>query len=92
MGSWVLEAINLPAIELIIDDLAPTNQKRLYFAAAELRQLGFAVGPAIGGYLLEYSGRKAFLVAMSVVILIPLFLIPLKGARLPVSGGKQALE
>lgn len=50
------EVIALPSLDITIDKIAPVDKKNLYFGFAELRGIGFALGPVIMGMLLEKFG------------------------------------
>ena len=59
LGMWVLsmgEAILFPTLNLQVDRMAPAHLKGSYFGASALGGLGFAVGPLVGGFLLQYIG------------------------------------
>lgn len=47
------EVIAIPGLDITIDKIAPDNKKNLYFGFAELRGIGFALGPVIMGILLQ---------------------------------------
>ncbi|CAK2439595.1 putative Uncharacterized MFS-type transporter YqjV [Vibrio crassostreae] len=49
------EALLLPSLNEIVDNRAPSNLKGSYFSIAGLATLGFALGPIVGGLLLEQS-------------------------------------
>lgn len=56
------EALTIPAGEILIDRIAPEEHKASYFGLAELRQLGFFAGPAVGGIVLESRGHPTLFV------------------------------
>jgi MFS family permease len=61
-GTWILslgEAILFPTISLQVDRLAPDHLKGSYFGATAFGGLGFAAGPLIGGFMLQYWGGAA---------------------------------
>ena len=72
---WTLgEAILLPLPDIAVHTLASADRKGTYFGLSELRYLGFFVGPALGGWLLEaavpvYFGVMAVAVFPAVVLL-----------------------
>lgn len=50
------EVIAIPGLDITIDKIAPDDRKNLYFGFAELRGIGFALGPVIMGMLLQRFG------------------------------------
>lgn len=74
---WVLavlvfttgEALALPAGEILIDRVAPAGHKASYFGLAEMRQLGFFIGPAAGGFVLGGAGQFVVFLASAIAIL-----------------------
>lgn len=50
------EVIAIPGLDITIDKIAPEDRKNLYFGFAELRGIGFALGPVIMGMLLQKFG------------------------------------
>ena len=50
------ESIAIPALDITIDKIAPADKKNLYFGFAELRGIGFSIGPLLMGIILEYVG------------------------------------
>lgn len=65
---WTLgEAILLPMPDIAIHKMAEDGQKGTYFGLAELRYVGFFVGPVIGGGLLAV-GATIYFVVMAVAI------------------------
>lgn len=72
------EVLTIPALDIIIDNIAPNDKKSLYFGIAEIRNIGFALGPVFAGYLLELKGASfASFVSVFILLLvsIPLFII-----------------
>jgi predicted MFS family arabinose efflux permease len=62
VATWVFsvgEAVLFPTLQLQVDRSAPAALKGSYFGAASLNGLGFAFGPLLGGFLLEYAGGPA---------------------------------
>lgn len=65
------EVILFPTLQIMIDRMAPPDMKGSYFGAAALAGFGFAIGPLIGGALLEYFGGAAmwwFMMAVTLVV------------------------
>jgi predicted MFS family arabinose efflux permease len=48
----VAEVLVVPTASVIVDELAPSSMRGAYYGAATLRNLGLAVGPAAGGFVL----------------------------------------
>ena len=58
-GTWLLslgEAILFPTLNLQVDRMAPSHLKGSYFGASALGQLGFSIGPLMGGLMLQWAG------------------------------------
>lgn len=72
------EVLAIPGSDIVIDDIAPPDKKTLYFGVAELRILGFSIGPAFFGFVLESTGFTAmFLSALLFVAMSCLtYLLP----------------
>ena len=66
----------------MIDRMAPEDMKGSYFGAAALAGFGFAVGPVVGGALLEYFGGGGLWWFMAVLMGI-VALIYRKAGRMP---------
>jgi MFS family permease len=66
--AWTVgEAILIPMPDMLIHNLTPDQHKGSYFGLAELRYLGFFLGPVVGGALLTSSAWLYFAV-MAVVV------------------------
>lgn len=52
------EVITFPTLNVQIDRLAPAHLRGSYFGAAALCALGFAIGPALGGVMIEWFGPQ----------------------------------
>ncbi|MDC5851809.1 MFS transporter [Vibrio europaeus] len=50
------EVITFPTINVQIDRLAPDHLRGSYFGATALYTLGFAIGPLLGGVMIEWLG------------------------------------
>jgi MFS family permease len=50
------EGLLFPCFEVLLDRIAPQRQKALYYGAGELKQIGFFIGPLIGGVLMQKGG------------------------------------
>ena len=73
--SWILwlisifllslgEVILFPTLNIQIDRMAPENMKGAYFGAATFYEIGLAVAPFIGGFLLNNGGGNALYAIM----------------------------
>ena len=67
------EALALPSCEILVDEEAPKYSKEKFFAASEFKQLGFFVGPILGGLLIEKISPYAALITASATFLVILF-------------------
>ncbi|HED4089708.1 TPA: MFS transporter, partial [Kluyvera ascorbata] len=69
MGLWLSatclfsmgEAILMPNLNILLDQLAPAEHRGAYLGASTLSTLGIAVGPLIGGVLLAMTGAGVFI-------------------------------
>jgi MFS family permease len=75
------EVLTIPSLDIVIDNIAPNDKKSLYFGIAEIRNIGFTLGPIFAGYLLEVK-NAAFASFSSVIILLLANMIFLLGKRL----------
>ena len=64
------EAILFPTLNLQADRMAPGHLKGSYFGAIMLSNLGFAVGPPLGGAMLQYLGGPITFVLTALVTLL----------------------
>lgn len=55
------EAILMPNLNILLDQLAPAEHRGAYLGASTLTTLGVAVGPLIGGVLLAITGAGVFI-------------------------------
>ena len=64
------EAILMPNLNILLDQLAPPEHRGAYLGASTLSTLGVAVGPLIGGMLLAMTGAGVFIFTAFLSILI----------------------
>lgn len=55
------EAILMPNLNILLDQLAPPAHRGAYLGASMLTTLGIAAGPLIGGVMLAWSGAGVFI-------------------------------
>ncbi|MCS3602144.1 MFS family permease [Buttiauxella sp. BIGb0471] len=55
------EAILMPNLNILLDQLAPAEHRGAYLGASTLSTLGLAVGPLIGGVMLAMTGAGVFI-------------------------------
>ena len=55
------EAILMPNLNILLDQLAPAEHRGAYLGASTLSTLGVAAGPLIGGVLLAMTGAGVFI-------------------------------
>lgn len=67
--SSIGEIMVFPVGTAFIDELAPVRLRGSYFGAATLRQLGLAIGPALGGCILESMGGQYLFIIMTFIAL-----------------------
>jgi MFS family permease len=75
------EVLVVPTLSVLIDELAPNGMRGSYFGAATLRQLGPAIGPALGGIVLSGAGATALFIFMAAVGGLSALFIGLSGKR-----------
>lgn len=75
------EVLTIPTLDIIIDNIAPNDKKSLYFGMAEIRSIGFTLGPIFAGYLLEIK-NAAFASFSSIAVLILANIVFLFGQKL----------
>ena len=61
------EAIMIPLPDMLIHNLTPDQHKGSYFGLAELRYVGFFLGPVVGGALLATGSWLYFAVMAGVI-------------------------
>jgi MFS family permease len=65
------EAILFPTMNVHIDRLAPNHLRGVYFGAASIYELGFAIAPLGGGMILDYfSGFGLFMTGACLSLLV----------------------
>jgi MFS family permease len=55
------EAILMPNLNILLDQLAPAEHRGAYLGASTLTTLGIAAGPLIGGLMLALTGAGVFI-------------------------------
>ena len=84
------EVILFPTLQILIDRMAPEGMKGSYFGAAALSGFGFALGPVVGGALLEFGGGDALWWSMAVLSVLVAVLYRIAGRLARVSSGVGA--
>ena len=64
------EAILMPNLNILLDQLAPAEYRGAYLGASMLSTLGIAAGPLIGGVMLALSGAGVFICTMLFSLLL----------------------
>ena len=72
------EVFAIPGSDIIINSIAPTDKKTLYFSIAEFRAIGFSLGPIFASFILEYYGSSIMFASSVFFILLAsaLYIIP----------------
>lgn len=86
---WTIgEGVLLPLPDIAIHQIAPEHSRAIYFGVAELRYIGFFVGPVIGGLLMGGDTREigfplpyAAAMAVGVSVAVPLLLAAFRGGE-----------
>lgn len=68
------ESIVFPTMNVLIDSIAPEHLRGTYFGVASLTILGFALGPLLGGVVLEYFGPELLFSGCFVLVVVSLVL------------------
>ncbi|MBC8080111.1 MAG: MFS transporter [Gorillibacterium sp.] len=63
------EILSFPAGNLLIDEIAPDGMRGTYFGAQTFQNIGFFLGPLLGGILLVQVGGTLLFVTLSVLSL-----------------------
>lgn len=61
------EVLVIPATDVAVDEIAPEDKKSLYFGVAEIRSLGFTVGPILAGFILQ-TGSPLIMCVTTILI------------------------
>ncbi|MCW8400892.1 MFS transporter [Legionella sp. PATHC038] len=69
------ELFIFPIAFLFVDDMAPSHLKGSYFGALAFRELGLALGPVLGGVLLESFGGQILFIIIGGLSLISYFFV-----------------
>lgn len=64
------EAILFPCFDIVMGKIAPDDKRAIYYGASSLSQVGFFVGPSVGGFLLSMGGQSVLFVSCTMFILI----------------------
>ncbi|WP_188332435.1 MFS transporter [Alicyclobacillus suci] len=64
------ESVLFPCFDVVMGRISPDNKSALYYGAGELRQVGFFLGPSIGGLLLAYGGPVSLFIASALSIIV----------------------
>jgi len=64
------EAILMPNLNILLDQLAPAEHRGAYLGASTLTTLGVAVGPLIGGVMLAMTGAGVFICTALLSVLL----------------------
>jgi len=67
------EVFIFPTVSIFIDEIAPAKLRGTYFGATGFQFLGRAVGPALGGILLQCFSGITVLSIFALLALIPIF-------------------
>ncbi|WP_347290087.1 MFS transporter [Kluyvera georgiana] len=73
MGTAVFsigEAILMPNLNILLDQLAPAEHRGAYLGASTLSTLGVAAGPLIGGVMLAMTGAGVFICTALLSVLL----------------------
>lgn len=68
------EAILMPNLNILLDQLAPAEHRGAYMGASSLQTLGIAIGPLIGGVLLTLTGAGVFIGTLFFSVLLGLII------------------
>lgn len=64
------EVLTIPGLDIQIDNIAPVDEKNVYFSIAEFRTLGFVIGPILTSSLLENFGAISTCISSVIILMI----------------------
>ncbi|UZH01149.1 MFS transporter (plasmid) [Pantoea anthophila] len=76
------EAILMPNLNILLDQLAPAAHRGAYLGASMLSSLGISVGPLIGGVMLATTGAGVFICTALLSLLICAIIYTYRGKML----------
>lgn len=76
------EAILMPNLNILLDQLAPAAHRGAYLGASMLSSLGISVGPLIGGVMLAMTGAGVFICTALLSLLICSIIYTYRGKML----------
>jgi MFS family permease len=76
------EIFILPTMSIIIDEIAPVKLRGIYFGSTGFQSLGMAIGPVLGGLLLQYSNGIVVLSIFAVIALMTTYFYHQGGKRI----------
>ncbi|WP_233501008.1 MFS transporter [Pantoea sp. ARC270] len=76
------EAILMPNLNILLDQLAPAAHRGAYLGASMLSSLGISVGPLIGGVMLAMTGAGVFIGTALLSLLICAIIYTYRGKML----------
>ncbi|MFM2486072.1 MDR family MFS transporter [Celerinatantimonas yamalensis] len=68
------ESIIFPSLNVLIDQIAPDHLRGTYFGVASFTAVGFALGPLLGGVILQYSSAVSLYALCFVLMGLSLWL------------------
>jgi MFS family permease len=71
------ELLIYPLASKFIDDIAPAHLRGTYFGALTFRELGLALGPFLGGLILQFIGGKFLFISMGILAIASYYYIVL---------------
>lgn len=67
------EILYSPICNIIIADIAPSEMRSAYFGAISLCSIGTAIGPVVGGLLIQYGSNETLFLTMALLTLLIMF-------------------
>ena len=64
------ESILFPCYDIIMGNIAPSDKRALYCGIGEIKQIGFFLGPVIGGLVLNSGRELSFFIFCSILIIL----------------------
>lgn len=64
------EVLVIPATDVAVDEISPENQKSLYYGVAEIRSIGFTVGPILASAILQNGSPSNMCITTMVIFAV----------------------
>ncbi|MBH5320414.1 MFS transporter [Paenibacillus sp. GSMTC-2017] len=83
------EILTFPAGAVMLDRLAPEEMRGTYFGAQTFTNLGFFLGPWLGGFLLQGYGGQTLFIVIAIISLVSVWFYRLGEMKAPLAKQKS---